>query len=163
MNKTAHTASWRMALRKTVNLTFALAIIAYAAIVPALLCAPEEAVSAAAYGVSFETMDRQESREMAVDALCAVISDESLPQMQREEAQKSLQELLSCVQMEIDIESELLARGFGRAIANVSSNFASVMLENMPDEDAVSAVFEAVSRISGLESGKIRLIPALSK
>lgn len=139
-------------------LFFAAAIAVYACVLP-VYQAQEETQSVFSNTIAYQAMTRDETRSLAVETLADLSVSEIASAEQRMDAQERLADILSRAQQEADIETELMARGFGASVANVSAGFVSVMLENDPDAAAAALIMETVGRITGCAPGDIRLIP----
>ena len=147
-------------LRGTLRaLLFAASIAVYACVLPVFQAYEEETQEVFSATVPYQAMTRDQTRSLAVETLAQLSADETLPAEQRQDAPRRLEDILLRAQQEADIETELMARGFGASVANVAAGFVSVMLETDPDAAAAAAIMETVGRITGCAPGDIRLIP----
>lgn len=137
------------------------ALIVYVCMLPAYayVFSQDVPASAPAMEIGYQAMTRDETRAFAVETLSVLACSGSVSQKERAAAQEELLSLLDAAQKEASIEEELLARGFGRCVANVSNRFVSLIMETEIDGDSAAAVMELISSISGCNNGNIRLIP----
>ena len=108
-------------------------------------------------------IERERVRSRQLELFENIVSDASLSQERRQEAQNQLVELMSLMAMETEIENLLKANGYIDAVALVDSDSATVVVPVTLTKEEATRIGEIINRITKVRLERITIIDELSR
>lgn len=108
-------------------------------------------------------IERERVRSRQLELFEHIVSDASLSQERRQEAQNQLVELMSLMAMETEIENLLKANGYIDAVALVDSDSATVVVPVTLTKEEATRIGEIINRITKVRLERITIIDELSR
>lgn len=90
---------------------------------------PSDAQSADSY-FSSVAVDRQRTRDEAIEVLQAIVDDDSSTEAAKTEASTQISTLASIMEQEANIETLIMAKGFEECVAVISDGSASIVVKS---------------------------------
>lgn len=104
-------------------------------------------------------IDRQRTRDEAIETLRAVVDNESATEAAKNEALAEIQKLASIMEAEANIETLIVAKGFSECVAVLSDDGASIVVSSdglLPAQ--ISQINEIVYSQAGIEPINVKII-----
>ena len=118
----------------------------------------QEAESTAATTLSQARMDRQASRDQALELLDGVLEDVEADSAAKQQAVEQASAIAQNILEESNVESLLEAKGCGEAVAYITSEECSVVVSGALEEGDTLIIQEVVMEQTGLSADKIKII-----
>ena len=106
--------------------------------------------------ISTAKLNREQNRSKSREALLEIINDETIDETSKEDAVASYVALNDIIEMESDIETLLLAKGFSEAIVTIGDNYVDVALNVESVDDTTRAQIEdVITRKTGRDVSEV--------